>query len=69
MGIVNQVRYIDNQFNFNFQPISLHVVNNFMIWCPCSQLHQKKYNFINYIALFRKERYIMYKILLIALCG
>ena len=32
IGIVNQVHYRDNQFNLNFQPISPHVVNNFMIW-------------------------------------
>jgi hypothetical protein len=32
IGIMNQVHYIDNQFNLNVQSISLHVVNNFMIW-------------------------------------
>ena len=32
IGITNQVHCIDNQFNFNFHPISLHVVNTFMIW-------------------------------------
>ena len=30
--IMNQVHYVDNQFNLNVQSISLHVVNNFMIW-------------------------------------
>ena len=34
IGIMNQVHYIDNQFNLNFQPISLHDVNHFMIWYP-----------------------------------
>ena len=38
IGIVNQVHYIDNQFNLNLQPISLHVVNNLTIWYPYSQL-------------------------------
>jgi len=67
IGIVNHVHYIDNQFNLNFQPISPHVVDNFMLWCPYSQLH--KINFMNYIALFHKEHlFIMYKILLIAPC-
>jgi hypothetical protein len=32
IGIMNQVHYIENQFNLSFQPISLHVVNDFMIW-------------------------------------
>ena len=59
-GIMNQVRYIDNQFNVNFQPISLHVVNNFTIWYPYSQFH--KINFIKCINLFYKERYIMYNL-------
>ena len=27
IGIMHQVHYIDNQFNLNFQPISLHVVS------------------------------------------
>ena len=49
IGIMNQVHCIDNQFNLSFQPISLHVVNHFMIWYPYSQLH--KINFIFYIAL------------------
>ena len=47
IGIMNQVHYIDNQFNLNFQQISLHVVNNFMI---C-------------IIVFHKECCIMFKIL------
>jgi hypothetical protein len=50
IGILNQVHFIDNQFNSNFQPISLHVVNNFM----------------NYITVFHKERYVVYENLLIA---
>ena len=29
-GIMDQVHYIDNRFNLKLQPISLHVVNNFM---------------------------------------
>ena len=32
IGIINQVHYMDNQFNLNFQPISLYVVYNFVIW-------------------------------------
>jgi hypothetical protein len=64
IGIMNQVHYIENQFKLNFQPISLHVVNHFMIWCPYSQL--QKINFMKCIALFHNEQYIMYKILLIA---
>jgi hypothetical protein len=32
--IVNQVQYVDNQFSYNFQPISLHIVKSFMNWCP-----------------------------------
>ena len=63
IGIMNQVYNIDNQFDLNFQSISLHVVNNFMIWYLYLQLH--KIDFMNYIALFHKEQYIMYKILLI----
>jgi hypothetical protein len=66
IGIMNQAHYIDKQFNSNFQIISLHVVNNFMIWYPYSQLH--KINFMNCITLFYKERYIMDKILLITPC-
>ena len=61
--IMNQVHCIDNQFNLSFQPISLHVVNNFIIWYPYLQLHE--INFMNYITLFHKEYYIMYKFLLI----
>jgi hypothetical protein len=64
IGIANQVHYIYNQLNLNFQPFSLHVVKNFMIWCLISQLH--KFDFMNYIALFYKDWYIMFKILLIA---
>jgi hypothetical protein len=60
---MNQVHYIDNQFNLNFQPISLYIVNNYMIWYPYLQLH--KINFINCMTLFHKERYMMYKIFLI----
>ena len=30
--IVNQVHLIDHQANLNFQPISLDVVNNSMVW-------------------------------------
>ena len=59
VGIANQVYYIDNRWNLNSQPMSLHVVINLMIWCPYSQLH--KINFMNCIALFHKERYITYK--------
>ena len=47
----------------NFQPISLHVVNDVMIWYLYSQLH--KINFVKCITLFYKEWYIMYKSLLI----
>ena len=50
IGIMNQVYYIDNQFSLNFQPISLHVVNNIM----------------NCIIVFHKERYMMCTILLMA---
>ena len=61
---MNQVHCIDHQFNLNFQPPSLHAVENFMIWYLYSQFH--KINFMKlYIYLFHKERYIMYKILLI----
>jgi hypothetical protein len=66
IGIMNQAHYIDNQFNSNFQPISLHVVDNFMIWYPYSQFH--KINFMNCVSLFHKEWYIMDKILLIVPC-
>jgi len=41
VGIVNKVHNIDNQFSFNFRPISLHVVINFMIWYP--YLHNQLY--------------------------
>ena len=58
------MRYaLDNQFNFNIQPISLHIVAIFMIWYPYSQLH--KINFMSCITLLQKKWYIMYKILLI----
>ena len=40
IGIADQVHHIDNQIEFNFQPISLYVVNNFMIWYAYSQLHK-----------------------------
>ena len=63
IGIMNWVHYIDSQFNFNFQLIWLHVVNNFMMWYPYSRLHI--INFMNSIISFHKEQYIMYKILLI----
>ena len=38
IGIMNQVHCKYNQFNLNFQPISLHVVYNF-ITC-CEQFHE-----------------------------
>jgi hypothetical protein len=60
IGIMNQIQYINNCFNLNFQLILLHVVNNFMIWYPCSQLHE--INFMNHMGLFHKEQYIVYKI-------
>lgn len=63
-GISNQVYRIDNWFDLNFEPISLHVVDDFMIWYPYLQLH--KINFINCMTLFHKEQDIMYKIILIA---
>lgn len=34
IGIMNPVHYTIYQFDLNFEPISLHVVNNFMIWDP-----------------------------------
>ena len=52
IGIMNQIHYIDNQFNLNFQPISLHIVNNFMIWFSYLELH--KINFLNYELYFTK---------------
>jgi hypothetical protein len=64
IGIMNPIHYVDNQFNSNFEPISLHVVNNFMIWYMYSQFD--KINLMNYITLFHNKRYIVYKILLIA---
>ena len=64
IGIMNQVHYIDNQINFNFQPISLRVVNKFVIWFPYSQLH--KNDFMKCRILFHNVRYIMHKVLLIA---
>jgi hypothetical protein len=63
IGIMSRVHYTNNQFNLNFQPISLHFENNLMIWYTYSQLH--KINFTNCITLFHKEWHIMYKILLI----
>ena len=42
-----------HQFNLNFQPISLHVVNIFMIKYSHSQLH--KINFMNIITLSTKN--------------
>ena len=48
--------WTSNQFHY--------MLNNFMIWCPYSQFH--KINFMTNIALFHKEWYVMYKILLIA---
>ena len=45
IGIMNQVQHIQNQINLTFQPISLLVVNNLMIWYTTSQLH--KINFMN----------------------
>jgi len=65
IGTTNQVYCIDNQFNLNYQPTSLHVVNNSTIWYFYSQLH--KINFMNYTTLFHIERFIMYNILLITL--
>ena len=47
IGIMNQIHYIDNQSNLNIQPISLHVMNNFVIWYPYSQL--QKINFMSCI--------------------
>ena len=47
IGIMNQFHYMNNQFSLNLQPISLHVVNNFMIWYTYSQLH--KINFMSCI--------------------
>ena len=52
-GIKNQVHHIDNQFNLNFQAISLHVLNNFMIWYPIPQFH--KINFMNQITSSHKD--------------
>ena len=46
---MNQVHYIDNQYNYNFQPISIDIVNNFM---KC-------------INLFHNEHHIMCRIFLI----
>ena len=40
IGIIDQFHYTDNQLNLKLQPISLHVVSNFMIWNPYSQLHK-----------------------------
>ena len=31
IGIMNQNHYINKQFKLNFQPMSLHVVNSFII--------------------------------------
>ena len=47
VGIMNQVHNIDNQCSFNFQPISLHVVINFMIWYPYS--HNQFYEWYNFM--------------------
>lgn len=55
IGIMNQVHYIHNLFNFS--PLSLLVVNNFTIWYPCPQLHKTKFITSSY-----KERHIMYKL-------
>ena len=44
IGFMNQVHYIDNQFDFNFQPISLRVMNNFMIWYTYSQLQKNQFH-------------------------
>ena len=45
MGIMNQVHYVNNQLNLSFQSILLHVVDNFMIWCPYLQLHNQRANY------------------------
>ena len=38
IGVANQTHYIDNQFNLNFQPISLHelyiFISKWMVHCP-----------------------------------
>ena len=47
---MNQVPYTNNQVNLNFPLILLHVVNNFMIWYPYSQLHK-----IDFIGFIHKE--------------
>ena len=52
-----------NQFSLNFQPISLHIVNNFMIWHPYPHLY--KIDSMDHITLLYKEPYITYKIVLI----
>jgi hypothetical protein len=52
MGIMNQVHYMENQYNLKFQPISLMLWTNFMIWYPYSQLHKIK--FMKCINIFHK---------------
>jgi hypothetical protein len=65
IGTMNQVHCIENQFNLNYQPTSLHVVNKSTIWYLYSHLHI--INFVNNISLFHKKRFIMYDILLITI--
>ena len=50
--IVNQVHYMNNRFNF--QSMSLHVVNDIMIWDTTFTTH--KFKFMNGTTLFHKER-------------
>ena len=51
IGIMNQIHYIDNQLNLNFQPISLHIVNNLMIlalkFTTSQYQFYEPYNFIS----------------------
>ena len=57
IGIMNQVHYIDNQLNFNFQSISLQVVNTFMIRYPYTTLQNQLHELYN----FNAQRMVHYE--------
>jgi len=45
---MHQVRHIDDQFNLNFQPITLHVVNDFMTFMNQSSNRFYQFNWFHW---------------------